>query len=153
MGYIFATRACIDNRKETHCSNMSSTRSRNIVNFSPLTAEICSVLWGTPVNFNEFCILASLLHRHRATEVNQTLHDVWPSPALVHYIHFWGLLPLTELCQEHNLLCVQILRFPVLAALLHGTRAVGVSQTLRRSAEGAIYILQGGHHDRHRPTF
>jgi len=25
-------------------------------------------------------------------EVNQTLHDVWPSPGLVH-IHFWRLLP------------------------------------------------------------
>jgi len=28
----------------------------------------------------------------RSTQVNKTLHDVWPSPELVHYIHFWGLL-------------------------------------------------------------
>ena len=41
---------------------------------------ICSGVWGTPVNFNEFRVLASLLHRRRAMEVNQTLHDVWPSP-------------------------------------------------------------------------
>jgi len=33
------------------------------------------------------------------------------------------------------------------------TRLVGVSQTLRRSAEGATYIRQGGHHVGHRPTF
>jgi len=27
-------------------------------------------------------------------EVNQTLHDVWPSPVLAPlYAHFWGLLP------------------------------------------------------------
>ena len=31
--------------------------------------------------------------------------------------------------------------FRVLAALLHGTLAVGVSQTLRRSTEGATHIF------------
>ena len=43
--------------------------------------------------------------------------------------------------------------FRVLAALLHGTLVVGVSQTLRRSTEGATYIRQGGHHVGHWPTF
>jgi len=103
-----------------------------MVNFGPLTAEIGWQVWGTRTNFNGFRILASLLHRRRSTKVNQTLHDVWPSPGLVHYIHFRGLFPLTEFCQVQNSLCVQVLRSPILAALLHGTRAVGVSQTLRR---------------------
>jgi len=35
--------------------------------------------------------------------------------------------------------------FRVLAALLHGTLVVDVSQTLRRWTEGATYIRQGGH--------
>jgi len=43
--------------------------------------------------------------------------------------------------------------FRVLAALLHGTRVLGVSHTLRRWTEGAIYIRQGGHHVGHWPTF
>jgi len=43
--------------------------------------------------------------------------------------------------------------FRVLAALLQGTPAVGVNQSLRRWTEGAIYIRQGGHHVEHRPTF
>jgi len=43
--------------------------------------------------------------------------------------------------------------FRVLAALLHGTVVVGVSQTLRRWTEGATYIRQGGHHAEHWPTF
>jgi len=43
--------------------------------------------------------------------------------------------------------------FRVLAALLHGTVLVGVSQTLRRLAEGATYIRQGDHHVGHWPTF
>jgi len=33
--------------------------------------------------------------------------------------------------------------YRVLAALLHGTLVVGVSQTLRRWAEGVTYIGQG----------
>jgi len=73
------------------------------------------------------------------TEVNQTLHDVWPSPGLVHYVYiFWGSCPLPEFCQVQNSLCVQVLRSPTLAALLHGTRAVGVSQTLRRGRRNRI---------------
>jgi len=43
--------------------------------------------------------------------------------------------------------------FRVLAALLHGTLVVGVSETLRRRIEGATYIRQGGHNVRHWPTF
>jgi len=42
--------------------------------------------------------------------------------------------------------------FRVLAALLHGTLVVGVSQTLRRWTAGATYIRQGGHHVGHWPT-
>ena len=40
-----------------------------------------------------------------------------------------------------------------MAALLHGTLVVGVSQTLRRWTEGATYIRQGDHHVGHWPTF
>jgi len=43
--------------------------------------------------------------------------------------------------------------FRVLAALLHSTLVVGVSQTLRRSTEGTTYIRQGGHHFGHWSTF
>jgi len=43
--------------------------------------------------------------------------------------------------------------FRVLAALLHGSQELGVSQTLRRWTEGATYIRQGGHHVGHWPTF
>ena len=36
--------------------------------------------------------------------------------------------------------------FRVLAALLHGTAVVGVSQTLQHRTEGATYVRQGDHH-------
>jgi len=63
-----------------------------MANFGSLAAEIGSGVWGTPANFNGFHVLASLLQRRRSPEANQTVHDVWPSPGLLHYIHFWGLL-------------------------------------------------------------
>ena len=40
LGYIFTTKACIDNRKNLLNSNISSTFPNNVVNFGPLTAEI-----------------------------------------------------------------------------------------------------------------
>jgi len=62
-GYIFATNASIDNwKKNMLSSNTSSTCSDNMLNFGPLTAEIGSGVWGTPTNFNRFCVLAALLH-------------------------------------------------------------------------------------------
>jgi len=79
-------------------SNISPTCLHNMVNFGLLTAEIGWWVWGTPANFNGFRVLASLLHRHRSTEINQTLYDVWPSPGR-YTVHFRGLLPLTEFCQ------------------------------------------------------
>ena len=109
-------------------------------------AEIGSVVWGTPANFNGFRVLASLLQRRRSPEANQTLHDVWPSPALLHYMYiFGGSCPLTEFCRVQNSLYVQVLRSPILAALLHGSPAPGISQTAawyeewnyRSFAEGA----------------
>jgi len=33
-----------------------------MVNFGLLAAEIVSLVWGTPANFNGFGILAALLH-------------------------------------------------------------------------------------------
>jgi len=43
--------------------------------------------------------------------------------------------------------------FRVLAALLHDTVVMGVSQPLRRWTKGATYIRQGGHDVGHWPTF
>jgi len=105
-GYIFATKARIGNRKKV--IKQHSTSPHNMVNDDPLTAEIGSGVWGTPANFNEFRVLPSLLlHRRRATQVNHTLHDLWPSPGLVHYIYIFG-----GSCLLIGILsgCVQILR-------------------------------------------
>jgi len=73
-GYVFATKACIDNRKKILLSsNISSICPHNMVNFDLLAAEICWRVWGTPANFNGFRVLAALLHGTRAVGTSQTL--------------------------------------------------------------------------------
>ena len=96
-GYTFATEACINNReklvKQQYLLRVSSQYGE--LSFGPLTAEIGSGVGGTPANFNGFRMLALLLHPRRSTEVNQTLHDVWPSPGLLYYAPN-GILPGAE---------------------------------------------------------
>jgi len=43
-----------------------------MVNFGPLAAEIVSLVWGTPANFNGFRFLAALLHATLLVGVSQT---------------------------------------------------------------------------------
>jgi len=73
-GYIFATNARIDNQKKSLLSsNTSSTCPYNMVNFGPLAAEIFSLVWGTPGNFNGFRVLAALLYGAVIVGISQTL--------------------------------------------------------------------------------
>jgi len=58
-GYIFLTKARIDNWKKLLSSNMSSICPHNMVNFGLLAAEIGLPVWGTPPNFNGFRSFAS----------------------------------------------------------------------------------------------
>ena len=71
-GYIFATKARIDNRKKSLLSSNISSRCPYMVNFGLLAAEIVSLVWGTPANFNGFRILAALLHGTLLVGVSQT---------------------------------------------------------------------------------
>ena len=43
-----------------------------MVNFGPLAAEIVSLVWDTPGNFNGFCVLAALLHGTLVVGIIQT---------------------------------------------------------------------------------
>ena len=81
-GYIFATKAISTIEKNLLNSNISPTCPYNMANFGPLAAEIGSLVWGTPANFNGFRVLAALLHGTLEVGVSQTLHGVWPSPGL-----------------------------------------------------------------------
>jgi len=73
LGYIFATKASIDNLKNLLNSNTSSTCPRNMANFGLLVAEIVSLVWGTPAKFNGFRVFAALLHGTLVVGISQTL--------------------------------------------------------------------------------
>ena len=65
-----------------------------MLNFSPLESEIVSVAWGTPANFNGFCLLgfitAWMLLSGGQPNFAQCLAVSWAGTL---YIHFPGLLP------------------------------------------------------------
>jgi len=68
LGYSFVTKVCIDNWKKI-------VKQQYVLHMSPphgkLTAEIGSGVWGTPANFNGFCVLAALLHSTLVVGVSQ----------------------------------------------------------------------------------
>jgi len=61
-GYIFAFKARIDNRKKKLLKQQYLPMSLQYGELCPLAAEIGSLVWGTPANFNGFRVLAALLH-------------------------------------------------------------------------------------------
>jgi len=72
-GYIFATKAHIDNREKNLLnSNISPACPYNMVNFGLLAAEIGSLVWGIPASFNGFRVLTALLHGTLVVGVSQT---------------------------------------------------------------------------------
>jgi len=95
-------------------------------------------------------------------EVNKTLQDVWPSPALVHYIHFWGLLPPNGILPAAKFTLRPSLAFSYIGSVTAQHSSIGRQPKFAAwykewnygtFAEGSIYIRQGGHHIGHRPTF
>jgi len=102
-GCIFASKACIDNRKNVNQQYLLQLYLHNMANFGRLTADIGLPVWGTPVHFNGFRVLPSLLQRRRSPEANQTLHDAWPSPGLVLTIYTFlaALAPLRHFIRSN----------------------------------------------------
>jgi len=74
-GYIFATKALLDNRKKNfkqQClPHMSSPH--NMVIFGLPVAEIHWRVWGTTANFNAFRVLAALLYGTLVVGISRTL--------------------------------------------------------------------------------
>jgi len=55
--------------KQQYLPHMSSEYGE----LGPLMAEILSLVWGAPANFNGFCVFAPLLHGILVVGVSQTL--------------------------------------------------------------------------------
>jgi len=108
----------IDNRKKLVKRQYLLHKSSQYGELQPTNGWNLLASLGHPSKFQRFRVLASLLHRCRSTQVNQTLHDVWPSPGLVHYIYiFGGSCPLTGFCQLQNSFCVPSLVFSYIGSV------------------------------------
>ena len=62
-GYIFATVSTI-RKKNLLSSNIPCICPHNMVNIGPLAAEIVSLVWGTPANFQRVSSVCSVTARH-----------------------------------------------------------------------------------------
>jgi len=125
--------------------------SAQYANLDPVAAEIGLGVWAPQQISTDF---ASCL-RFAATSLNQTLHDVWPSPGLVRFIYIFrasypkGTLPSAKFTLR-----------PSLAFSYIGSVSARYSMSGRQPnfavwykewnygtfAEGATYIRLGGHH-------
>jgi len=93
-------------------------------------------VWGTPSKFQR---VSHLCFVTAPMSLNQTLHDIWPSPGLVQHIYiFRGLFPPNGILPGAKFTLLPSLASPVLTALLHSTRTVDVSQTLWRGTRKGI---------------
>jgi len=130
-------------------NNIFSTCRHNMVNLGSLKAEIVWRVWSTPgsqqisTGFASWLRYCTDVAQQRSTKLC-TMFDRLLGWYIILYI-FGGSCSLTEFCQLQHSLYVQVLRSPVLAVLLHGARAVGVSQTLRRG----IFTRQDDHPVQH----
>jgi len=157
-GCIFATKACIDNQKKLVKQQYVLHLFSQYGELRPTNAWDRFRSLVHPLKFQRVSRLGFVT---AATSLTGGQRDfarcLAVSSAGTLYIHFRGLPD--GILPGAKFTLVQVLRSPILEALLHGTSAAAVSQTLRRSttqgtfAEGAIYIRLGGHYVGHRPTF
>jgi len=141
LGCIFATKPCIDNRKKL-------VKQQYLLHMSPQYGELLST--------NGWDQFRSLRHPSKFQRVShlgfvtaetsfaggepnfaRCLAICWAGTL---YIDFREFFP-DGILLVQNSLCVQVLRAPILAALLYGTRVVGVSQSLQRGTRNGIREL------------
>jgi len=83
----------------------------------PLAAEIVSLVWSTPANFNGFRVslrYCSDVAQRKPTKLCTTFGRVL---AWYNIYTFSGVLPRNGILQVQHSVCVQVLRSPILAAL------------------------------------
>ena len=108
-GYIFATKAGIDNRKKLVKQKYLLHMSSQYGELWPTRGWDHFVSLGHPSKFQQVSRLGFITAVTSLNEANQTWHNVWPSPGLVRYIYTFGIsCPLTEFCHVQNSLCVRL---------------------------------------------
>ena len=142
--YILATKARIDNRKKINSYVFFTIHMpHNVVNFGSLTTKTVSE-FGPPqqtsTGFASWLCYCTDVAQRRSTKLCTIFGRLlgWYTV----YIHFPGrltlngILPAAKFTLRPTFVCS-----PILAALLHSTQTVGVSQTVRRATRNRITEL------------
>ena len=90
-GYIFANtrKTCIDNWKKLIKQQYLLHVPSQYGELQPTNSRDWLAGLRHPSKFQRVRVLASLLQTRHSAEVDQTLHDVWPSPGLIYYIYIY----------------------------------------------------------------
>ena len=112
------------------------------MNFGPLTADISWRVWGTPANFNGFRAwlrYCTDIGQRRSTKLCMMFGRL-----LEWYIiyKFLGALTTSGILPGIKFTLRPSLCSPILTALLHGTRTVGISQSLWRGTRKVFRELR-----------
>jgi len=161
-GYIFATKACVDNQK------------KNLLNGNNFST--CPPQYGELRPTSGWDLLAILRHASKFQRVSRLGFLTAPTSlnggqqnfagclavswAGTLYIHFGGSCSLTQFWHLQNSLCIQVLRSRIgRVTAWHsssgpqpGFAAWYNEWNYGTSAESATYIWLGGYHVEHRPT-
>jgi len=146
-GYVFTTKACIDNRKK------KLVKQQCFLQMSPQYGEL------RPTNgwdrFGSF-LAPQQISTGFASWLRYCTNIAHWRPVKLYtmfghllgwytYTHFCGLLPVAEFCHLRNSLCVQVL-CSVLAALLHATPAASSAKLCGVVQRMELWNFRRGHH-------
>jgi len=145
---IFATKARIDNRKKNLLnSNTPSTCSHNMANLRPTNSWDHFRSLRHPSKFQQVSRLAFVTAVTSLTGGQPNfVQCLAVSCTGTLYIHFQGLLSSNGILPALKFTLIQVLHSPILAALLHGTQAAAISQTLWPGTRNGITELSQRRH-------
>jgi len=106
----------------------------------------------TPSGHHRTTLLGYIFAIKALSIIGKNLLNTNVFPTCPHNMVNFGLL-VAEICWRVWITPANFNGFHFLAALLHNTLLVGLSQTLWHWAEGTTYIWQGDHHVGHWPIF
>jgi len=118
-------------RSELCCTRLAENTGRKKSPFGRHHITLSDCIFATKASIDNRKILVKQQYLlHMSSQYDELL-----------YIYFRGLFPPDGILPVQNSLYVQVLRSPILAALLHGTPTADVSQTLRCGTKNGITEL------------
>jgi len=144
VGLYLRNKACIDNRKKIVKQQYLLHMCSQYGELQPISGWDRFGSLGHPqqisIGFTSWLHYWTHVIQWRSTKLC-TMFGCRRGWYIIYIYIFGGFCPMTEFCHVQYSLCGQVLRSPILEVLVHGTRVVGISQTLRRGTRNGIREL------------